>query len=74
MVCDTIEAASRTLKDNSPETFDAFVEKIVSAKINDGQLSDADITLKELGIMKSILKEYLVGLYHDRIAYPKRRR
>lgn len=74
MLCDTIEAASRTLKDNKPETYDAFVEKIVSSKIADGQLSEADITLKELGQIKEYLKNYLARMYHDRIAYPKRNR
>lgn len=72
MLCDTIEAASRTLKDNSPETFDKFVESIVAGKMSSGQLSEADITLKELEQIKAKLKSYLAQLYHDRIAYPKR--
>lgn len=74
MLCDTIEAASRTLKDNKPETYDDFVEKIVSSKINDGQLSEANITLKELEEIKSCLKNYLAKMYHDRIVYPKRKK
>jgi len=72
MLCDTIEAASRTLKDNSPETFDKFVETIVAGKMSAGQLSDADITLRELELIKAKLKSYLAQMYHDRIAYPKR--
>lgn len=71
MICDTIEAASRTLKDNTPETFDKFVENIVAAKINAGQLDNADISLKDLSRIKSVLKSYLGQIYHDRIAYPK---
>lgn len=74
MLCDTLEAASRTLKDNSPKTFDDFVENIVSSKMADGQFDDADISIKELTTLKSVLKSYLVRLYHDRIAYPKRKR
>ena len=74
MICDTIEAASRTLKDNTPETFDKFVENIVAAKINAGQLDNADISLKDLSRIKSVLKSYLGQIYHDRIAYPKRER
>ncbi len=74
MLCDTLEAAARTLKDNNPETFNAFVENIVDSKIRAGQLDDADISMKELGIMKSVLKDYLRQIYHDRIAYPKRKR
>lgn len=74
MICDTIEAASRTLKDNTPETFDKFVENIVASKINAGQLDNADISLKDLSRIKSVLKSYLGQIYHDRIAYPKRER
>ncbi len=72
MLCDTIEAASRTLKDNKPETFDAFVEKMVQLKIDDGQLDESEVSLKDLGTVKAVLKSYLSRLYHDRIAYPKR--
>ena len=72
MLCDSIEAASRTLKDNKPETFDAFVERMVAAKMDDGQLDECEISLKELETIKSVLKAYLSRLYHDRIVYPKR--
>ena len=72
MLCDTIEAASRTLKDNSPETFDEFVDGVVASKMSSGQLSESDLTLKELEMVKAKLKSYLAQMYHDRIAYPKR--
>ena len=72
MLCDSIEAASRTLKDNKPETFDAFVERMVAAKMDDGQLDECEISLQELETIKSVLKAYLSRLYHDRIVYPKR--
>ncbi|MCQ2133794.1 MAG: HDIG domain-containing protein [Bacteroidales bacterium] len=72
MLCDTIEAASRTLKDNRPETFSSFVDGIVASKMKDGQLSESELTLKELEVVKTKLKSYLEQLYHDRIAYPKR--
>lgn len=71
MICDTVEAASRTLKDNSPETFDKFVEGVVSSKINAGQFDNADITLKEITRIKSVLKSYLAQIHHERIVYPK---
>ena len=71
MLCDSIEAASRTLKNNSQETFDAFVEDMVAAKIRDGQLKDAEISMKDLETVKATLKSYLTELYHGRIVYPK---
>ena len=73
MVCDSIEAASRSLKDFSPESCDRFVEGIVAGKEKAGQLEDADITLHDLNLMKRMLKTYLQQIYHGRVAYPKRR-
>lgn len=74
MLCDSIEAASRTLKDHKPETFDAFVENMFESKIKDGQLSASELSLAELQTVKAALKSYLAQLYHDRISYPKRRK
>lgn len=74
MLCDTLEAASRTLKDNKPETYDEFVEKMLQAKIDAGQLNEADISLKEVNTIKSVLKKYLAQMYHDRVVYPNRKK
>lgn len=72
MLSDTLEAASRTLKDYMPETISALVENIVKSKMADGQFEDADISLMELNTVKNVLKSYLQQVYHARIAYPKR--
>ena len=73
MLCDSIEAASRSLKEYTPEAFDAFVERIVAAKMADGQFEDADISIKELGTVKDVLKSYLSQIYHERVEYPRRK-
>ena len=72
MLCDTLEAASRTLKDYSPATVSALVENIFKSKMSDGQFEDADISLKDLNTVKNVLKSYLQQVYHARIEYPKR--
>ena len=72
MICDSVEAASRTLKEYTPEAFNRFVEGMVSSKEKAGQLEDADITIHEIGQVKAMLKTYLQQLYHGRVAYPKR--
>ena len=72
MICDSVEAASRTVKDHSPESFSAFVDNIVNGKISEGQLAEAEISIKELGIVKDVLKSYLGQVYHERISYPKK--
>ena len=73
MLCDSVEAASRTLKDNSPETFDAFVENIVAGKVKMGQLDEAEISIKQLNTVKEVLKGYLSQIYHERVVYPQRK-
>ena len=72
MLCDSIEAASRTLKEHTPQSFSDFVERIVGAKEAEGQLAEADITIRELNTVKDVLKTYLAQIYHERVAYPKR--
>lgn len=73
MICDTLEAASRTLKDNSPATFSVFVENIVASKMKIGQFDQADISIKDLNTVKETLKAYLSQIYHERVVYPQRK-
>jgi putative nucleotidyltransferase with HDIG domain len=72
MLCDTIEAASRSLKDYSKESVSAFVDRIIEGKVEECQLSAADISLRELNILKDVIKSYLMQMHHSRVAYPKR--
>ncbi len=71
MICDTLEAASRTLKDNSAATFSVFVENIVASKMKIGQFDQADISIKDLNTVKETLKAYLSQIYHERVVYPQ---
>lgn len=73
MLCDTIEAASRSLKDYSQENVSALVDRIIEGKVDDCQLSNADISLRELNILKDVIKSYLMQMHHSRVAYPKRK-
>ena len=74
MFCDAVEAASRSLKDYSHENISLLVDRIVDGKISDGQLIDADITLREIAVIKDTMKTYIQQMYHSRVAYPKRGR
>lgn len=73
MICDTLEAASRTLKDNSAATFSVFVENIVASKMKIGQFDQADISIKDLNTVKETLEAYLSQIYHERVVYPQRK-
>ena len=72
MICDSVEAASRTLKEYTAESFDKFVEDMVAAKEKSGQFAEAEITIREMNIVKATLKTYLRQLYHERIEYTQR--
>lgn len=72
MLCDSVEAASRTLTEYTPEAYSAFVERIVAGKMEEGQFDQADITISELGIIKETLKQYLAQIHHERIVYPQK--
>lgn len=73
MLCDAVEAASRSLKDYSQEHISALVDRIVDGKANDGQLTNSVISLRELNVVKDVIKSYLQQMYHSRVSYPKRK-
>ena len=72
MLCDSVEAASRSLKEYSQENVSELVDKIVGGKMADRQLSEAEISLSELNIVKDVMKNHIQQMYHARVAYPKR--
>ncbi|MCR8669393.1 HDIG domain-containing protein [Aestuariibaculum sp. M13] len=71
MMCDSIEAASKSLKEPTSTKIDAFVENIIDKQIEDGQFLNADITFKEIQKIKKVLKRKLANIYHLRIEYPE---
>ena len=71
MICDAVEAASRSLPEYNDESINKLVDKIVDTQVIEHYLDRAPITLKELGEAKNILKEKLKNIYHTRIAYPE---
>ena len=71
MMCDSVEAASKSIKEPTVLAFDNLVEKIVNKQMEDGQFMNADITFKELETIKKVLKKKLKNIYHLRIEYPE---
>lgn len=71
MMCDAVEAASKSIKEPTALVFDQLVEKIVNKQMEDGQFMNADITFKELQSIKKVLKKKLKNIYHLRIEYPE---
>ncbi len=73
MLCDAVEAASRSLKDYSQASIEGLVDRIIDGKADDGQLSDSDISLWEVNVVRQVMKTYLQQMYHSRVSYPKRK-
>lgn len=71
MMCDSIEAASKSLKEPTSTKIEAFVEKIINKQIEADQFLNADITFKEIQAIKKVLKHKLANIYHLRIEYPE---
>ncbi len=74
MMADAVEAASRSLKQYTEESISELVEEILGSRLSDKQLSRADISFKEINMVKEALKRHIIQTYHARIAYPKRKR
>jgi hypothetical protein len=70
MLADAAEATVRSLADPTPQSIRAAVEATAAARIQDGQLADAPITLKQLGTVVEQFVRILTGMYHGRIEYP----
>lgn len=71
MMADSVEAASKSLKEPTSSKLDDFVEKIIDSQLNQGQFLNANITLKEIQRIKKVLKKKLNNMYHLRIEYPE---
>jgi len=73
LLADSVEAATRTLKEPSPGKIEEVVHKIINNKFIDGQLDECDLTLKDLELIANVFIHILSGIYHTRIIYPEGR-
>ncbi|MEN9919036.1 MAG: hypothetical protein RL662_1472 [Bacteroidota bacterium] len=71
MMADTVEAASRSLKEYTQESISSLVEKLIEEQVRDGLLRNTPLTFKDIDIAKCIFKEKLQTIYHSRIVYPE---
>lgn len=71
MMADSVEAASKSLKNPTFLMIDAFVDKIIAGQMSANQFINADITFKEIESIKKIFKQKLTNIYHLRVEYPE---
>jgi cyclic-di-AMP phosphodiesterase PgpH len=70
-IADSVEAAVRSLNAPTTDQIDSLIKNIISDRLQDGQLDECDLTLKELEIVRNTLSETLKGIFHSRIEYPE---
>ncbi|MDR2247383.1 MAG: HDIG domain-containing protein [Treponema sp.] len=71
MLADVTEAASRTLEKPSVTRLEKYIQELIMAKFEHGQLSESELTFRDLETIKKAFVRVLAGHYHSRIEYPK---
>ncbi len=71
LIADSVEAASRSLQKVTPQAVEELIDAIIREKIEDGQIDDAPITIKEIALIKRSFVFTLLNSLHARVVYPK---
>lgn len=69
MLADTVEAAVRSMKDKDVD-LDKFIHDLIMETVEEGQLSQSGLSLKDIALIEKVFKKVLSGVYHNRIEYP----
>lgn len=72
MMADSVEAASRSLKEKTAENISQLVDGIIDFQMTSKQFDNADLTLREISAIKNVFKRQLANIYHARIEYPEK--
>jgi membrane-associated HD superfamily phosphohydrolase len=70
MLADGAEAAARSLAEPTPENIREVIDTVVRQRLEQGQLRDAPLTLRQLTVVKREFARVLGGMYHGRVDYP----
>ncbi len=71
MMADTVEAASRSLPEYTPDSISSLVNRLIDGQVNEGFFTDCPITFHDISVAKQVLTERLKAIYHTRISYPE---
>lgn len=69
MIADAVESAVRSLKTPTSEEIEVIIDKIIIERLNDGQLSDSPLTLRDIKTIAATFNRILRGMQHNRIKY-----
>lgn len=70
MMCDAVEAASRSMSDKTEDSISKLVDNIIDGQMKARQFDNTDITFRDVNVTKKVLKKKLMSIYHVRVAYP----
>ena len=71
MMSDSVEAASKSLREPTVDKIEQFVNTIIDKQIDEKQFNDCNITLSEIETVKKVLSKKLINVYHLRVEYPE---
>jgi len=71
MMADTVEAAVRSLSDHTPKTVEELIRKLIHDKLEDGQLDDSNLTIRDLNTISEAFSSVISGIFHERVKYPQ---
>ena len=71
MLADGVEASVRSLSSRDEPAIRAMVNRIIGERLQDGQFDECDLTLRDLERIREAFVAQLLGMYHQRIAYPQ---
>jgi putative nucleotidyltransferase with HDIG domain len=71
MLADGVEASVRSLSSRDEPAIRAMVARIIDERLSDGQFDECDLTLRDVEKIKEAFVQQLLGMYHQRIAYPQ---
>ena len=72
MLADTVESASRALRDPAPSRIEGLVKTVTKKKMDDGQFDECQITIEQLNSIEESLIKSLNAMYHARVKYPEK--
>jgi cyclic-di-AMP phosphodiesterase PgpH len=71
MLADGVEAATRAMREHSPEGISQLVDRLIMQRLSEGQLDECELTLRDVQKIKTVFTSLMVSVYHPRIEYPE---
>ncbi len=71
MIADIVESTSKSIDDLTEEKIRKLIEDVIMGLINDGQLDESPLSMRELETIKNSLLPIIMGVYRKRLEYPE---